>query len=118
MTTAIFSPRTSGCVFPTVGDWPQAVLLFFFHVRRFDHGLTGGAPVLRSSSHDVFGQAADSQKRLYFLFSLYHYHLSFCAHIDLMRNSSILEVAMQTQDVVLVHHSISVSGVALFFVHN
>lgn len=58
MTTATFSCRTRGCVFPTVGDWPQAVLLFFFHARRFDHELTDAVPVLKCSSHDMFGQAA------------------------------------------------------------
>lgn len=30
ITTATFSCRTSGCVFPTVGDRPWAALLFFF----------------------------------------------------------------------------------------
>lgn len=67
-------------------DWPRAVLFFFFHARRFDHEPTDGVPVPKCSSHDTFGQAADSQERQYYLFSLYHYHLSFCAKIDLMRN--------------------------------
>lgn len=59
MTTASFSSRARGCVFPIVRDWPQAVLLFFFHARRFDHELIDSVPVLKCSSHDVFGQAAD-----------------------------------------------------------
>lgn len=91
---------TATCAFPTVGDWPQGVLLFFFHARRLDHELTDGVPFLRSSSQDMFEQAADSQRRRYYLSPLYHYHLSFCAKIDLMRNPSILEVKMQTQDLV------------------